>query len=170
MRSMTFPIRSLILCAMLPLAAAAQTPNSAPPASDPGVVPTAPVAETPEQARARQEADEAQYRLWFNLLDTNHDGCISRQEAQSGIQTVPLLGLYAKKLLRDFDDADAIRHSGCITPEDIRTLAARRRAERLVRRAAEAQQKAAAQNSAHNTAQTPAPDAPLSAAASASQP
>jgi hypothetical protein len=131
---------------MLPLAVMAQVPDpTTPPASGPDVTQAAPTAETPEQARAR-EAQEAQYMQVFNMLDTNHDGCVSRKEAQSAIDQSPLLGLFAKKLMQNFDEADAIRHSGCITPDDIRTVAARRRAERQAKRAAEAQQKAAQTN------------------------
>lgn len=74
---------------------------------------------------------------WFNLLDANHDGCISRDEAKAVIFIAP-------RLAKDFDEADTNR-DGCITPDEIRALADRRRAERLARRAAEEQQKAAAQ-------------------------
>jgi pyruvate/2-oxoglutarate dehydrogenase complex dihydrolipoamide acyltransferase (E2) component len=156
MRGMTLPIRPLLiaLCTMLPLAAVAQDSNPAPPASSPDVVQAAPAAETPEQARER-EAKEAQYLQWFNMLDLNHDGCVSREEAQSAIHQSPLLGLFATKLMQDFDEADAIRHSGCITPSDIRAVAAHRRAERQAKRAAEAQQKAA------QTPETTTQDAPI---------
>lgn len=73
---------------------------------------------------------------WFNLLDANHDGCISRSEARTAIFFYP-------RLAKEFEDADT-NHDGCLTPDEIRAMAERRRAERQARRAAEAQQKAAA--------------------------
>ena len=156
MRAMTFPSRFFLIALgiALPLAAMAQQAPS----------PVASV-ETPAQASQR-EADDAQVRqwyMWFNMLDTNHDGCVSREEAQTAIRDVPLLHLYAKKLMQNFDEAEAVRHSGCITPDDIRAVAARRRAERQAKRAAEAQQKAAAQAPSETASQdaprpTPEPD------------
>jgi Ca2+-binding EF-hand superfamily protein len=74
---------------------------------------------------------------WFNLLDANHDGCISLDEAKAVM-------LIAPRLAKDFKETDT-NHDGCITPDEIRAVANRRRAEREARRAAEARQKAAAQ-------------------------
>jgi Ca2+-binding EF-hand superfamily protein len=143
--------RILILLATLPLMAVAQTPNSAPPASDPRFAQT----ESPQDASERQ-ANEAQYMQWFNLLDLNHDGCVSREEAQTAIQRMPLLALWEKKLMRDFDEADA-DHKGCITPDDIRALTERRHAEREARRAAQARQKADEQATEQPAAPSSAP-------------
>jgi Ca2+-binding EF-hand superfamily protein len=151
MRGMTSYFRHIpILLVTLPLMAVAQTQNQAPPASSPDFAQT----QSPQEARERQ-ANEAQYIPWFNLLDLNHDGCVSREEAQTAIQRMPLLALWEKKLMRDFNEADA-DHKGCITPDDIRALAERRRAERAARRAVQAQQKTAEQTTAPSSASGPA--------------
>ncbi|MDR2991980.1 MAG: EF-hand domain-containing protein [Burkholderiaceae bacterium] len=139
----------LALCALLPLAAAAQAPDSASaPASAPE--PTAASASAPtSQPRRSSHVSEDQAMQWFNMLDTNHDGCISRDEARVAI-------LVAPRLAKDFDEADT-NHDGCITPDEIRALAKRRRAEREARRAAQARQKAAEQSGAATAASAPAP-------------
>ena len=131
MRGMTCSRSILALFIALPLigAAQAQTPDPAP-ASAPD-----PAASQPK--RSSSHVSEAQAMEWFNMLDVNHDGCVSREEARTAI-------LIAPKLAKEFDDADA-NHDGCITPDEIRALADRRRAERQARRAAQAQQKASEQ-------------------------
>jgi len=86
---------------------------------------------------------------WFNMLDANHDGCISRDEARLAL-------LIAPQLVKDFDEADT-NHDGCITPDEIRVLANRRHAEREARRAAQAQQKAAEQLATQPNASEAAP-------------
>jgi|GEM_PF-2567809 len=147
----------LALCATWLLAAAAQAQDLLPStaASEPVALPAQP---SSQSERSSSHVSEEQAMQWFNLLDANHDGCISRSEARTAI-------FFYSRLAKDFEDADA-NHDGCITPDEIRALAERRRAERQARRAAEAQQKAAAQ-----TAQPSASEpAQLSASEPAQQP
>jgi len=146
MRAMMFFYRPILaLCAAWPLLAAAQAQDPAPSSA---LLP---------KPRQSSHVSEEQAMQWFNLLDANHDGCISRDEARAAMLLVP-------RLAKDFNEADT-NHDGCITPDEIRALSERRRAERQAKRAAEAQQKAASQ-----AAQEAAlPDAPEHAPASAAQ-
>jgi Ca2+-binding EF-hand superfamily protein len=143
MRGMKYLSRPLLALAAWLLAAAAQVQAQSPAA--PASAPATPAPSS--QPGQSSHVSEEQAMEWFNLLDTNHDGCISRQEARAVI-------LIAPKLAKDFNDADT-NHDGCITPDEIRALVNRRRAEREARRAAEARQKAAAQPSASEFAPAP---------------
>jgi pyruvate/2-oxoglutarate dehydrogenase complex dihydrolipoamide acyltransferase (E2) component len=144
---MMFSCRSLLtLCvAALSIAVAPVQAQNPPPAA--ASEPSAPAPAQAPRSRRSSHVSEDQAMQWFNLLDANHDGCISRDEAKAVILIAPRLG-------KDFDEADA-NHDGCITPDEIRALAERRRVEREARRAAEAQQKATEKA----TAQPSAPEA-----------
>ena len=144
MHGMTFYPRPLLaLCIALPLAGAAhaQAQNPAP-----GTAPPQPASSQP--AHSKSHVSEEQAMEWFNLLDANHDGCVSREEARTAI-------LIAPKLAKDFDEADTNR-DGCLTPDEVRALSDRRRAERQARRAAQARQQAAGQ-AAQSSAPAAAP-------------
>jgi len=65
---------------------------------------------------------ERQAVQWFNLLDRNGDGQITRAEARWAFQL-------DKRLAAQFDQADA-NHDGIVTEAEIRALAAQRKAER----------------------------------------
>jgi hypothetical protein len=70
---------------------------------------------TPEQRAQRQ----AQMQQRWNQLDANHDGKISREEAQQG----------APKLAEHFDRLDA-NGDGQITPQEMRTARRAHKGER----------------------------------------
>ena len=69
----------------------------------------------------------------FNLLDTDGDGLISRQEAQQAFLIRP-------SLVRDFERTDTNK-DGYLSESEVRAQAERRRAERRARRAREQAQK-----------------------------
>ena len=76
----------------------------------------------------------------FNLLDTDGDGLVSRQEAQQAFLLRP-------SLVRDFDNTDTDK-DGHLSESEVRAQAERRRAERRARRAREAAQKQAQSSAA----------------------
>jgi len=119
--------------AVLLLAAATQAQAQNPPAAAASEPAAAPASAPRPLQRSSSHVSEEQAMLWFNMLDANHDGCISRDEARAVI-------LIAPRLAKDFDETDA-NHDGCITPDEIRAQADRRRAERQARRAAQERQK-----------------------------
>ena len=71
----------------------------------------------------------------FNLLDSDGDGLISRQEAQQAFLLRP-------SLVRDFENTDTNK-DGYLSEAEVRAQAERRRAERRARRAREQAQKEA---------------------------
>ena len=100
-----------------------------------------PVAALAEPARAATPAPatpkspskgERQALAIFNSLDTNGDGRISRAEAAWAIRVRPSLA----ELFREAD----LNGDGYLTQAEIRTVAERRRAERLARREREEKQ------------------------------
>ena len=130
--------------------APATTPkNAAPTKSKTQAAPKPPVAKAPV-AKAKSEPTpavaaaepkkvskgEAQALQWFNMLDADGDGRVSRKEAELGFRLRP-------SLKKDFEDAD-LNHDGYLAQNEIRTVAERRRVERQARRererAAEARQ------------------------------
>jgi len=83
-------------------------------------------AATTAPGAARVSKGEAQALKIFRMLDADGDGRISRQEAQVGIRLKP-------SLADDFRRAD-LNGDGHLTEQEIRSVAERRRAERLERR------------------------------------
>ena len=83
-------------------------------------------AATTAPGAARVSKGEAQALKIFRMLDADGDGRISRQEAQVGIRLKP-------SLAEDFRRAD-LNGDGHLTEQEIRSVAERRRAERLERR------------------------------------
>lgn len=69
---------------------------------------------------------EAQALQWFNMLDADGDGRVSRKEAEIGFRLRP-------SLKKDFEQAD-LNRDGYLTQDEIRNVADRRRAERQARR------------------------------------
>ena len=69
---------------------------------------------------------EAQALQWFQMLDADGDGRVSRKEAEVGFRLRP-------SLKKDFEDAD-LNKDGYLTQDEIRTVADRRRTEREARR------------------------------------
>ena len=120
------PLPSLLLAALLPLAGAAHAQGL-----PPGVSPTNLPAPAKTRAGREQQAME-----WFKLFDTDHDGRLSRKEARIAFALRP-------SLAEDFNRAD-LNGDGYLTPDEIRAVAERRRAERQQRRQREAEQRAAA--------------------------
>ncbi len=90
---------------------------------------------------------EEQALAIFNMLDTNGDGRISRAEAAWAIRLKPSLA----ELFREAD----LNGDGYLTQEEIRTVAERRRAERLARRERERQQAGGTGNPAIPAAAVP---------------
>lgn len=89
---------------------------------------------TPSPASAASDAapaskGEEQALRWFRMLDTNHDGRLSRDETA-------WLTRFKPSLAEEFKAADA-DHDGYVTQEEVRALADRRRAEREARRQSE---------------------------------
>jgi hypothetical protein len=122
--------RTLPWCAAAALAAAllappvaAQLPQleGAPAATAPP-----PAAPTPPRAARHRGTGEQQAQQWFMLLDSNHDGRISREEADPVLRRSPALADY-------FHQADE-NGDGYVTEAEIRAVAARHRAERQARR------------------------------------
>ena len=100
----------------------------------PAAMPPA-LAQPADAARAsadRPSKGEQQALKWFQMLDTNKDGRISRDEAKVAFRLSPSLAEY-------FRNAD-LNHDGYLTQQEIRTVAERRRAERKARRQREAEQ------------------------------
>lgn len=91
---------------------------------------TAAAADQRVKAAPGASAGERQAVQWFNLLDRNGDGQITREEARWAFRL-------DRRLEQQFDEADA-NHDGIVTEAEIRALAARRQAERAARRAAQA--------------------------------
>jgi len=73
-------------------------------------------------ASPQASQNERQAVQWFNLLDHNGDGQVTRTEARWAFQL-------DKRLAAQFDQADA-NHDGIVTEAEIRALAAQRKAER----------------------------------------
>lgn len=71
---------------------------------------------------------EQQAVQWFNMLDRNGDGRLTRDEVKWAFKLDP-------RLEQQFNEADA-NHDGVVTEAEIRALAARRKAERAARKAA----------------------------------
>ena len=93
----------------------------------------APAAETSAGKPAEEPGQgEKQARVWFDMLDTNHDGRLEWKE----VRFVPW-----KPLRSEFHTADT-NGDGFLTPDEIRVLAKRRVQERRARKAREAQEKA----------------------------
>ena len=92
---------------------------------------------TPTWAQGRVTAapdasqGERQAVRWFNMLDSNGDGRLTHDEVQWALRL-------DRRLERQFQEADA-NHDGVVTEAEIRSLSARRKAERLAREAAAAQ-------------------------------
>ena len=70
---------------------------------------------------------ERQAVRWFNMLDSNGDGRLTRDEVKWALRL-------DRRLEQQFQEADA-NHDGVVTEAEIRSLAARRKAERLAREA-----------------------------------
>lgn len=70
---------------------------------------------------------ERQAVQWFNMLDRNGDGRLTRDEVQWAFRLDP-------RLEQQFNEADS-NHDGIVTQAEIRALAARRKAERMAREA-----------------------------------
>ena len=79
-------------------------------------------------APAGASQSERQAVQWFNLLDRNGDGQITRGEARWAFRLDP-------RLERQFNEADS-DHDGIVTEAEIRARAAQRKAERRARSAA----------------------------------
>ena len=126
----------LFLSASMVLAAVAM-PVMGQPASSPA----------PAQEPAKKPSKGEQQALkWFNMLDTNRDGRISREEAKLAFRLSPAIAEY-------FRDAD-LNGDGYLTEQEIRTVAERRRAERQRQR--ERQEKQQASTSARSESAAPA--------------
>ena len=82
------------------------------------------VTASPDAGKGEQEAVR-----WFNQLDRNGDGKLEREEVEWVFKLSP-------KVEREFNAADANRDN-VVTATEIRSLAAKRRAEREARRATE---------------------------------
>lgn len=93
--------------------------------------PAAAAAPAQEPARAPSKGEQQALR-WFNMLDTNRDGRISREEAKVAFRLSPTIADY-------FRDAD-LNGDGYLTQQEIRTVAERRRAERQLKRQREARE------------------------------
>lgn len=86
-------------------------------------------------APAGASQGERQAVQWFNMLDRNGDGRLTRDEAKWAFRLDP-------RLEQQFDQADT-NHDGIVTAAEIRALAARRKAERVARRSAASANRAA---------------------------
>ena len=102
--------------------------------------PPAASTESTEKATEKPAAEEPgkgekQARIWFDMLDTNHDGRLEWSE----VRFVPW-----KPLRQEFHTADT-NGDGFLTPDEIRVLAKHRVAERRARKEREAREKAQAE-------------------------
>ena len=86
----------------------------------------APPATAAAPAPKKVSKGEAQALQWFQMLDADGDGRVSRKEAEVGFRLRP-------SLKKDFEDAD-LNKDGHLTQDEIRAVADRRRAERQARR------------------------------------
>ncbi len=82
------------------------------------------VTASPDAGKGEQEAVR-----WFNQLDRNSDGKLEREEVEWVFKL-------SAKVEREFKAAD-VNRDNVVTADEIRALAAKRRAEREARRAAE---------------------------------
>lgn len=88
-----------------------------------------------QQPRTSPSKGERQARKWFDMLDADGDGRISRAEARSAFLIKPSL-----KAWFDATDTDS---DGYLTEQEVREAANRRRAERQRKRYEEALQECA---------------------------
>lgn len=143
---MSLPFRSLRLLApmllglLLPVAALAEPARVATPAP---ATPKSP-------SKGEQEA-----LAIFKMLDTNGDGRVSRAEGAWVIRLKPSLA----DLFREAD----LNGDGYLTQAEIRTVAERRRAERLARREREREEKQPPTTAPSAPARTSSPTAPAAA-------
>lgn len=103
----------------------------------PALVQSADPAGTSAPDPRKPSKGERQALKWFDMLDANKDGRISREEARVAFRLSPAIAEY-------FRDAD-LDGDGYLTQQEIRTVAERRRAERQQRRKREAEQASLAQ-------------------------
>ena len=126
--------RTLPWCAAAALAAALLAPPVAAqlpqlegaPAATPPPPAAAPTPPTPPRATRHRGTGEQQAQQWFMLLDSNRDGRISREEAEPALRRSTALADYFRQADENGD--------GYVTEAEIRTVAARHRAERQARR------------------------------------
>lgn len=112
----------------------------------------------PDLHRSQPGKGEAQGRKWFDMLDSDGDGRISRAEARAAF--------FIKPSLKEWFDNTDTDGDGYLTEQEVREAADRKRAERLRKRyeqavrdcaAQQAHEQARAQDAADKSPASPAP-------------